>query len=172
MIRPRSPYRLRRADSGEDGFTLIEVVIVVAVLGILSAIALLAVGNLSGNTSKASCQTAFRSVQDAIEAYKSEMGGYPNGVGGTAGLPATDSDLSTVNAAGATAGSGSELLVKGDTSPNTVLSAATSGPWLKTLPVSSGHYSIGVSNDGTGTVSVYSKSGALLGTSASSCPAT
>ncbi len=175
MIRPRSPYRLRRADSGEDGFTLIEIVIVVAILGVLSAIAVLAFGNLGGTTSQSGCQEAFRSVQGAIEAYKAQMGGYPNATpsdGGNSALPATDSDPSTQNTAGATTGPGSELLAKGDTSPNTVASAATSGPWLQVLPVSSGHYWLSVSNDGTGTVSVYSSSNVKLGTTASSCPAT
>lgn len=164
-----------REDPGEDGFTFLEVLIVVVILGVLSAIALLAFGNLGGTSSRASCESAFRSVQGAIEAYKAEMGGYPNATaanGGNGSLPATDSDLSTVNAASATSKAGSELLVKGDISPNTVASAASAGPWLPTVPVSSGHWSIGVSNDGSGTVTVYSKSGASLGTTATSCPAT
>jgi type IV pilus assembly protein PilA len=175
MIRWHRSHRRRRADVGEDGFTLIEVAIVVVILGILAGIALLAVGNLGGTTSQASCQTAFRSVQDATEAYKAQMGGFPNATaanGGNGALPATDNDPASENTAAATSGPGSELLVKGDTSPNTIASAATSGPWLKTVPVSTGHYSLSVSNDGTGTVSVYSSSNVLLGTTSSSCPAT
>ncbi len=164
-----------RGNAGEDGFTLVEVLIVVVILGILSGIALLAFGNQAGTTSQANCKSAFRAVQGAVQAYKAETGDFPNATaanGGNGALPATDNDPASQNTAAATSGAGSELLVKGNTSPNTVASAATAGPWLQALPVSSGHWSVGVSNDGTGTVSVYSKSGALLGTSASSCPAT
>ncbi len=175
MIRPHLSHPLRRADRGEDGFTFLEVLIVVVILGVLSGIALLAFGNLGGTTSQTSCQTAFRVVQNATEAYKAEMGGFPNATssnGGNAALPATDSDPVGQNTAAATSGTGSELLVQGNTSPNTVATAGTSGPWLKTLPVSTGHYWLSVSNDGTGTVSVYSSSNVLLGTTSSSCPAT
>jgi len=150
-------------------------VVVVAVLGILSAISVMAVGTLGGTSSQSACQGVFRSVQGAIETYKSQMGGYPNATaahGGNWALPATDSDLSTQNAAGATSGPGSELMVQGDTTPNTVASAAGSGPWLKDLPVGTGHYWISVSNDGTGTIGVYNSHNILQGTSSSNCPAT
>jgi prepilin-type N-terminal cleavage/methylation domain-containing protein len=175
MNRSFDPYSERRETADDAGFTLVEVLIVVMVLGILSAVALLAFGNQSGTTSEANCKAAFRSVQGAVQAYKADMGGFPNataGANGNGALPATDGDTGGQNAAAATSGAGSELLVKGDSSPNTVASAATAGPWLQTLPLSNGHWSIGVSNNGSGTVSVYSKTGALLGSAASSCPAT
>jgi prepilin-type N-terminal cleavage/methylation domain-containing protein len=165
----------RRRSADQDGFTLVEAVLVVAILGILSGIAVLAVGTLTGSHSQSACQAVFRSVQAAIEAYKSQMGGYPNATaanGGNGALPATDSDPSTRNAAAARTGTGSELLVQGNTSPNTVASATGSGPWLKDVPVSPGHYSISVANDGTGTISVYNNLNQLQGTSASNCPTT
>ncbi|MGB9112560.1 MAG: type II secretion system protein [Acidimicrobiales bacterium] len=175
MTRSHFSFLRRPKETGDGGFTLIEIVIVVAILGILSGIAVLALGNQSGTTSRAGCESAFRAVQGAVQAYKAAMGDFPNATaanGGNGSLPATDGDAGGQNTATATSGAGSELLVKGDTSPNTVAFAATAGPWLQTLPVSSGHWSIGVSNDGSGTVTVYSKSGSPRGTTASNCPAT
>jgi prepilin-type N-terminal cleavage/methylation domain-containing protein len=175
MKRPHVARPRPQADRGEAGFTLVEVLLVVVILGILAAVAVVALGNLNGNSSQSNCETAFRTVQGAAEAYKAQMGGFPNATaanGGNGALPPTDNDPASTNTAGTTSGAGSELFVKGDTSPNTVASAATSGPWLKVLPVSPGHYSISVSNDGTGTVSVYNKSGVVLGTTASNCPST
>jgi prepilin-type N-terminal cleavage/methylation domain-containing protein len=160
---------------GEGGFSLIELLVVIVILGFLSAIAVFAIGNLSGSSSQSTCQTTFRSVQLAVEAYKSQMGGYPNATvanGGNQSLPATDNDLSSQNAAAAVTGAGSELFANGNTLPNTVASAATGGPWLKDLPVGLGHYWLSVSNDGTGTISVYNKTNVLQGTSSSNCPTT
>jgi len=168
----KTPTGSRR---GELGFTLIESLLVVVILGIMSGIVVLAVGSLGATNSSSACRDVFRSVQTAIDAYKSQMGGYPNATaanGGNGALPPTDSDPAAQNAAAATSGAGSELLVQGDTSPNTVASAAGSGPWLKDLPLSAGHYWISVANDGTGTVTVYNKLNVAQGTSASSCPAT
>jgi prepilin-type N-terminal cleavage/methylation domain-containing protein len=168
-----NPVSRRPSSAGEGGFTLVELLAVIVIMGIISAIAVFAIGNLSGYSSQSSCQATFRSVQLAVEAYRSQMGGYPNAtVGGNPSLPATDNDLSTQNTAAAMTGPGSELFVNGDTSPNTVASAATGGPWLEALPIDLGHYSLSVSNDGTGTISVYNKTNVLLGNSSPNCPTT
>ena len=64
----------------EGGFTLIELLIVVVIIGILAAIVVTAVGSSTTNTMTASCQTDFREVQSAVEAYRVERGAYPTAV--------------------------------------------------------------------------------------------
>jgi len=126
----------RRERGDEGGFTLIELLIVIVILGILAAIVVFAVQNLTSSSVQSACRADFKTVQTAAEAYKAQMGAYPTGKTDTgtqasvspvaqtaAGAPsATDVDAVTapaftdtvaplgVNAAGATTGAGSEML--------------------------------------------------------------
>jgi general secretion pathway protein G len=174
--------RKRRTEEGEEGgFTLIELLIVIVILGILAAIVVFAVQNLSSSSSKSSCGSDYTTVETAVEAYKAQMGNYPNGTG-SASLPLTDNDptstvtvggpIPAINAAGATAGPGSELLVTSATIPNTGAPGAAGpvGPWLRDVPFNNHHYQIVVSNDGTGTVGVIGGAGgAVIGIAKTAC---
>ena len=100
--------RRRQADleSKEGGFTLIELLIVIVILGILAAIVVFAVQNLSGQSSVASCQAQYKTIETALESYKAEMGAYPS-AGSFTALTGTQSGV----------------LVTGQV-----------GPWLKDTP--------------------------------------
>jgi prepilin-type N-terminal cleavage/methylation domain-containing protein len=54
----------------EQGFTLVELLIVIVIMGILAGIVVFAVGNLTDNATKKSCLTEYETVRTAQAAYK------------------------------------------------------------------------------------------------------
>jgi prepilin-type N-terminal cleavage/methylation domain-containing protein len=66
----------------ERGFTLVELLIVIVILGILAGIVVFAVGNLTSSAQKNACSTEKSTIITADEAYKAQNGSYTN----TAGL--------------------------------------------------------------------------------------
>lgn len=97
----------RRESGDEGGFTLIELLIVIVILGILAAIVVFAVQNLTGQSATAGCQSDYKTVETAAEAYKAQMGAYPANI---------------------------TAMTTTQTQPGT---AQTVGPWLKDVPSSS-----------------------------------
>lgn len=137
--------RLRKRHRGEEpdgGFTLIELLIVVVILGILAAIVVFAVQNLSGESAQSACESDVRTVESALELYRAQVGGYP---GGTVDQNVT---ITTVSS-GVNGGIDDLMGTATDTANGT-----TFGPWLKEAPINPQHYEISVSTDGQGTINV------------------
>jgi general secretion pathway protein G len=108
--------RSRREEmEDEGGFTLIELLIVIVILGILAAIVVFAVQNLTTQSAAASCQAQYKTVETAAEAYKAQIGSYPT--------------AATIF----TAGSGLEA-----TGVTGLDGSTTNGPWLRDEPPVSG----------------------------------
>ncbi|HTU38262.1 MAG TPA: putative Ig domain-containing protein [Acidimicrobiales bacterium] len=154
---------LRMGVRAESGFTLLELLIVIVVLGILASIVVFSLSAVGGSAATAACQSDFATTTAAVSAYEAQMGSYP---GGSGSAHVTDSDPGTppaftpgnapsgVNAARAEG----ELLVSGATSPN-VGGTTHDGPWLEESPSNQGHYRIWVANDGSGIVQVLDAEG-------------
>ena|ERR1700687_367638 len=58
-----------RGKKGQQGFTLIELLVVVTILGVLAAIVTLSLVGLTTNANTQSCNTEYKTVQSAIDAY-------------------------------------------------------------------------------------------------------
>jgi prepilin-type N-terminal cleavage/methylation domain-containing protein len=62
-------YKNLRGKKGQQGFTLIELLVVVTILGVLAGIVTLSLVGLTTNASIQSCNTEYKTVQAALDAY-------------------------------------------------------------------------------------------------------
>ena len=85
-----STFKRLKAKKADQGLTLIELLIVIVILGILSATIVFAVGGMTSNSAKAACETDYATVSTAIDAFNAQNPGVPltlsaltgNGAGG------------------------------------------------------------------------------------------
>ena len=132
--------QLGESSSKGDGFTLVEILIVILILGVLAGVAVFSVSDMDTASATSGCQANYKTVETALEAYKVQESAYPT-AGVTFGVAA-----GTTNAAAA--------LMLQDTSKG-----PTAGPWLLDAPYSAGDYQIVVSTSGDGAISVYTAPG-------------
>jgi len=78
-----------KARRARRGFTLIELVVVVLVMGILAAVAAPKMFDTATNAKASATRQSLAVVRDAIELYKAQVGTYP-GQGGSGAALAND----------------------------------------------------------------------------------
>ena len=92
-----------RTKRGEAGFTLVELLIVVAILGILAGVVVFSVAGVQDDSQKSACKAEASTVWTAEEAYYVKNKAYTDGAGlKAAGLLSTVPAMVT-STAGATA---------------------------------------------------------------------
>jgi prepilin-type N-terminal cleavage/methylation domain-containing protein len=62
-----------RGKKGQQGFTLIELLVVVTILGVLAGIVTLSLVGLTTNANVQSCNTEYKTVQAALDAYMADQ---------------------------------------------------------------------------------------------------
>ena len=70
--------RMLKRDS--KGFTLVELMVVLLIIGILVAIAIPIYNNTQANAREKSCQANLRTIDGAIAQYYSDKGEWPAGI--------------------------------------------------------------------------------------------
>jgi prepilin-type N-terminal cleavage/methylation domain-containing protein len=69
--------RARTAPVDDDGFTLVELLIVIVILGVLAGIVVFGVARFQSDSQTAACKADLSTVSAAADAYDAATGSYP-----------------------------------------------------------------------------------------------
>lgn len=73
--------KLRARAAEESGFTLVELLIVIAIMGVLAGVVVFSVAGIQDDSRTAACKAEVSAVQTAQEAYYAKNKAYTNDAG-------------------------------------------------------------------------------------------
>lgn len=76
-LRAASRQRTRPRQGAQGGFTLLELIIVIAIIGILAAIAMPALKDMPRRANESVLKTNLHTIRDLIDQYYGDQGHYP-----------------------------------------------------------------------------------------------
>jgi len=88
---------MRKRHEGEGGFTLVELLVVIVILGVLSAVVVFAVGGISNKSKASACAADLNAVTTAEETYIAQHPGVFQDIPGLVTATLLRSAPSTTN---------------------------------------------------------------------------
>lgn len=70
----------KKMQKDQKGFTLVELMVVVVILGILATLAVQSIGDSSDKAKISKTKADLRTIASAIEIHKAEIGNYPSSI--------------------------------------------------------------------------------------------
>jgi len=70
----------------QKGFTLVETLVVVTIIGVLASVAVAGVGTTTGDSKTSACRSNVATLQAASDAYYAKNGAYAAGTTATAAI--------------------------------------------------------------------------------------
>ncbi len=69
-----------RRTERERGFTLVEILVVVAILGILAGVVIASLSTTAATTQKTACLSEANAMRTAVEVFRQQVGFYPTNI--------------------------------------------------------------------------------------------
>ncbi len=77
----------------QKGFTLVELLVVIVILGVLAAVVVFAVGGITNSSKASACTIEVRTVNTATQSYFAQKNAYPPATASPAGAGTTGATL-------------------------------------------------------------------------------